>query len=719
MSEQKKSRTGTWIAAGLLAGILCGVLFGEYCGVLKILGDAYVGLLQMTVLPYLVISLVAKLGRLDLHQARKLGLVALVVLLILWVIGVALIVVISEFLPPIQGASFFSPEPPAATGEADVLARFVPINIFYSLSQEYVPAVVVFCLFFGAALIMVPGKEPLLDFLDLCSAGIGRINEMLVRLAPIGLFVLAAAAAGTVRLEELARLQAYLIIFTLACVIATLVVLPLLVSSLTDIRYRDMLRAAQEPALTAIATGKLFVVLPQVVDKCERLAEQRDETPASPVQSTPSVVVPLAYSFPHLGKILPFLFISFAAWYVGRSLTPGQTAAMASTGAVSSFASPLVTMPYLLDQYQLPQDLMPLFILPGFITVRLADVVGVMHLMALTVIVTFWLQGRVQIRRGRLGATFGIVSLCLAVGGVASYRYLASTTLDYDLDERLLALSVPSPHDDVFVYKAPQDVETHTLPIESTMQRLKTDKVLRVGYHADHLPYSYFNSDGDLVGLDVELLHRLATRLQVRLEFVPYTYDTVIEQLNSGAIDVAVGGLLVKPERLLMVGFTQPYQTATVAVVLSDHRRGEFDTWDDPQMDTNLRLAVVYQDLVPAAKRQLPHAEIVVIESFRKFFTERDDTLDGLVMQAEEAAAWNILYPDHAVVIPKPVVQRPVGMAMRASDLEWQQFLDRWLDFERLDGSLDRLRTYWIQGGGAKSREPRWCVVRNVLHWLP
>ena len=69
-SPQQPSRMGRRIAAGLLLGILCGLLFGEYCAPLQIIGKAYVGLLQMTVLPYLVFSLTAKMGRLDLNQAK-------------------------------------------------------------------------------------------------------------------------------------------------------------------------------------------------------------------------------------------------------------------------------------------------------------------------------------------------------------------------------------------------------------------------------------------------------------------------------------------------------------------------------------------------------------------------------------------------------------------------------------------------------------------------
>ncbi len=398
-TSEKPSHTGRWISIGLLLGVLCGVLFGEYCGALQVVGRGYVGLLQMTVLPYLVISLISKMGRLNADEARRLGLTALAVLLVFWVIAIVLIVLVSAILPPIEGASFFSPNSEAgAPHDQDVMSRFIPTNVFQALSNEYVPAVVVFCLFFGSALMLVPGKEPLLDFLDLCSDGLGRINLFLVRLAPIGLFTLTAAAAGTLRLEEMSRLQGYLIMFTLACLMAAFGVLPLLLSSLTNIRYRDLLRAAQEPLLTAIATGKLFVVLPQIIDKCEQLLKD-DEEPAERIgESTASVVVPLAYPFPHIGKILAFVFISFAAWYSGHSLTPDQTASMAATGAVSSFASPLVSMPYLLDQYQLPQDLMALFILPGFITMRLGDVVGVVHLMVLTMIVTRAMQRRLRIQ---------------------------------------------------------------------------------------------------------------------------------------------------------------------------------------------------------------------------------------------------------------------------------------------------------------------------------
>lgn len=289
------------------------------------------------------------MGRLNASEARHLGLTAVIVLLAFWVIAILLIVVVSLTLPPIEGASFFSPDHENVSIDGqDFISTFIPANVFRSLSREYVPAVVVFCLFFGSALMMTPNKEPLLDFLDLCSAGISRVNFFLVRLAPIGLFTLTAEAAGTMYVDELSRLQAYLFMFTIACLIATFGALPLLLTGLTHVRHRELLRAAQEPMLTAIATGKLFVVLPQISERWEELLGQGGGKERGIDDSTASVLVPLAYPFPHVGKILAFN--SFAAWYVGRGLSPGETAQMAATGAVSSFASPLIGMPYMLDR---------------------------------------------------------------------------------------------------------------------------------------------------------------------------------------------------------------------------------------------------------------------------------------------------------------------------------------------------------------------------------
>ena len=72
------------------------------------------------------------------------------------------------------------------------------------------PAVVLFSVVLGVALIGVERKQILLDVLRVARDALSRATRFVVRLTPYGLFAIAATAAGTLSLEQLGRLQVYL-----------------------------------------------------------------------------------------------------------------------------------------------------------------------------------------------------------------------------------------------------------------------------------------------------------------------------------------------------------------------------------------------------------------------------------------------------------------------------------------------------------------------------
>jgi L-cystine uptake protein TcyP (sodium:dicarboxylate symporter family) len=60
------------ILIGLALGVVMGLFLGEKAGVLQLVAEAYLRLLQMTVLPYVTVSLIEGIGSLDGAQARRL-----------------------------------------------------------------------------------------------------------------------------------------------------------------------------------------------------------------------------------------------------------------------------------------------------------------------------------------------------------------------------------------------------------------------------------------------------------------------------------------------------------------------------------------------------------------------------------------------------------------------------------------------------------------------
>ena len=91
------------IVGGAVFGLAWGLFWGESGAWVKWIGDTYVGLLQMTVLPYVAVSLMTNIGRLSLGQGGRLARAAFGFLVILWFIGPILLGALS-----IQSAVFLA-----------------------------------------------------------------------------------------------------------------------------------------------------------------------------------------------------------------------------------------------------------------------------------------------------------------------------------------------------------------------------------------------------------------------------------------------------------------------------------------------------------------------------------------------------------------------------------------------------------------------------------
>ena len=66
----RRMTSSTKILVGLVSGVIVGLFFGEHAGVLKVVADGFVKLLQMMVLPYITISIITSLGTLALRSAE-------------------------------------------------------------------------------------------------------------------------------------------------------------------------------------------------------------------------------------------------------------------------------------------------------------------------------------------------------------------------------------------------------------------------------------------------------------------------------------------------------------------------------------------------------------------------------------------------------------------------------------------------------------------------
>jgi Na+/H+-dicarboxylate symporter/ABC-type amino acid transport substrate-binding protein len=706
----------TKILVGLGAGVATGLIVGEHAAVLKWAADGFVKLLQMTVLPFVTVSIVSSLGALDAAQARLLARRVGLVIVLLWVVAIGFALLLPLTFPTVENAQFFSTTLVERREPFNFVDLYIPSNPFYSLANNVVPAVVLFSVIVGVALIGVDRKDGLLGVLESVKAALARATRFVVGLTPYGLFAIAATTAGTMSLDQVGRLQVYFIGYCVMALLVSLWVLPGLVAAVTPISYRAIFLLNANALITAFVAGDLFIVLPVLIGASQTLLLPH----AGPddAEAMPDVIVPASFNFPHAGKLLSLSFVLFAGWFADATLSVSEYPRLALTGLLTAFGSLNVAIPFLLDEFRIPSDTFQLFLASGVINSRFGTLVAAMHTLTVALIGTCAMTGTLIWSRRRVTRYLLITTLLTAATlGGARVVFDHALPQHYTKNEvlegmHLLARPVPA-----VVHREPQPVQDPTGA--SVLDDIRARGRLRVGYLSDSLPFAFFNERGDLVGLDVDLAHRMAAELRVELEFVPVQRETMPETLRSGACDIVMSGVVVTPLRATEILFSKSYLDETLGLMVQDADRGRYPTWDEVRAAVPLTIAVPDLKYYTEKMRQLvPEATIITVSNVGAVVEQLEHEADAMMLPAERGSAWTLIYPRFTVVVPGPSpIRVPLAYPLARHDQHFLSFVDTWITLKQKDGTIDALYDYWILGRSAVRPGRRWSVIKDVLHW--
>ena len=239
-------------------------------------------------------------------------------------------------------------------------------------------------------------------------------------------------------------------------------------------------------------------------------------------------------------------------------------------------------------------------------------------------------------------------------------------------------------------------------PVPDDMDRLQLIKsrgLLRVCYDGNRMPFSYFNGDDELVGFDIALIHKLASSLDVQLEFVPVDYrQAVAVHLKLGDCDLGTG-MLAFPDLAVELTFSEPYLDLVGAFLVPDHRRNRFYDLDAVAKMRGLSVAFMESEYFhDQVMEKLPLAEIRYVTSPLHFIKDQGETFDVMVMPAQEAAAWSLLYPEYSVVVPANSSKLPLALPVPYKEEAWADYLGLWIDLNKKNGTIDTLYDRWVLG---------------------
>jgi Na+/H+-dicarboxylate symporter len=290
-----KIKLHTKIFLGLILGVIAGLLFGDKILFVKPVGDVFMSLITMIVVPLVFVSLM--LGTASMGDVRKLGRIGAktsIYFVFTTVIAIAVGLLLANTIRPGAGLSeevrtelYKNYEAGAQNGIqrmeekpslVDVMVRIVPRNPVAAFVQGNMLQIIFMALLFGVVLTMIDPKKAKLvtDLLDSLNDVFIQVVHVVMKLAPYGVFALSAVVVGQFGFNILITLIKYA-----AVVIGGLILYAVTFNSLTVGLLGHMnpilfFKAAKEAIIIAFSTSSSMATLPVAMESVEHIGVKRE-----------------------------------------------------------------------------------------------------------------------------------------------------------------------------------------------------------------------------------------------------------------------------------------------------------------------------------------------------------------------------------------------------------------------------------------------------------
>jgi len=606
--------------------------------------------------------------------------------------------------------------------QTDFLTLLIPDNLIDALGQNYVPAVVVFAIFYGIAIQRVERKDALLQVLQAVQSASVSIWTWIVCVAPLGVFALMASAAGNIQPDRLGGVLLYVGLFLIGTIFLAFVVLPMALAALVPFGYRELMKELQPALVLALVTTISVVTLPFIAKAAERLTAKAGCPETDECADIRQANLSLSYVLAQLGNYFIYLLILYGAYAYRSRPTATEQILLPFWTLMSGLGSPtgvINGVKFLAAWLGLPGDILDLF-LETWPIMRYGQVgLSVVGMGFVNILIPLIYFGKLRPRplRALLAGAVSIALLAILVlGGMSLGPLLLSSAgnpqLAFTLDAKLTRGVT------VEVQREPADSGPTAAPGGGvTLSAVQNSGVLRVGYNPNVIPFSYWNDHGDLVGFDVSYAYELACDLNVKLEFIPYRWRELSQDLIQRRFDIAISGIYVTDDRLQTLTVSDSYYQSPVALIVRSERAREFLDRAAIARMPNLRLAV-FDDpvLVPMVDYQFLMASVRVVKDY-DVLPAMAGQFDAAFWTLEQAGAWAASHPGFTAIEPKGMGS-PLLMAylLPPGSDSFRQFLDQWLALHATNGFRTAQVDYWIKGKPrAGGQRPRWNLFDALL----
>lgn len=359
----KKENLFIRIAIGFAAGIVLGFLAPSFSIETKVVGDIYLNLIKMLIIPILVCAISSGIiNSGNIGSLKRVGLKTVFLYIFMFLVSFAVSLGIAMLIRPGMNITFenqpvYEGEVSGAVNFADVLRSIFPDNIFAALTNNAILPTILFSLLFSIAVVAVGDKAaPVGDLINGLTEVMFKLLSFIMETSPIGVMSLMAYSIAEYGQGIFMAIGKYIVCCWLACIAVFVIVFVIPVRAYTGIGLKRFLKACGKIALMTMSTTSSAATLPTTI----RVSIEELGAP----ESISSFTLPLGCTINMCGGACSFCCLSiFIADFYSLDIPLTTLAAMAMVATLLNMAAPgipgggIVLMTSYLTIFGLPLDL--------------------------------------------------------------------------------------------------------------------------------------------------------------------------------------------------------------------------------------------------------------------------------------------------------------------------------------------------------------------------
>lgn len=373
-SAKKKMGLSTKIFLALLSGAVFGVLIHYFVpasyfrdtllinGILYVLGNGFIRLMQMLVVPLVFCSLVCGAMAIgDTKTLGKVGVKTLIFYLVTTAVAICLALGVASLISPGVGMNVTVEDTNVVTETASVnfaetLLNMIPKNIFTSLAEGEMLPVIVFALFVGIILAMLGNKvSTVSNFFSQFNDIMMEMTMIVMKVAPVGVFCLIAKTFAGIGFDAFVPMLKYMGSVILALALQCFVIYQVLLFLFTRLNPLKFIKKFFPVMAFAFSTSTSNATIPLSIDTLYKKIGVSKQIS--------SFTIPLGATINMDGtSIMQGVAVVFIAQAYGIPLTPAAIATVIVTATIASIGTAgvpsvgLVTLSMVLSSVGLPTE---------------------------------------------------------------------------------------------------------------------------------------------------------------------------------------------------------------------------------------------------------------------------------------------------------------------------------------------------------------------------